>query len=242
MIDLDHVALATRRHRAAPSTSSSASSAGRCFSGGNGVGFRPCRCAGRCHGGMNVELLEPWDVEAQRLPRAVPRPPRAGPHHLTFKVDDLAATLERVAAAGFTPVNVDLSRPALEGGVPHPREAHGTVVQLAEASRLPGARRSCSPRSRRHGADGQPQWWPDPPPRGDRTPVLRRVVVSPRPSLPAAVGFFAGAARRARSTPARAGSSSAGRGGGRVRSRTVPGRRRRRPSSRPRWSAPGLTR
>src|SRR5262249_34192796 len=56
-----------------------------------------------------------------------------GPHHLTYKVDDLATTLDRVRTAGYQPVNVDLSDPDWKEAFLHPREAHGTVVQPAEA-------------------------------------------------------------------------------------------------------------
>ena len=132
-MDLDHVALATRDVRDALDVLVG-ELGGTILFGGNSVGFRPMQLRlGDATGGMNVELLEPWDVERNDfLERFVARH-GAGPHHLTFKVDDLTATLERVRSSGYRPVNIDLSDPDWKEAFLHPREAHGTVVQLAEA-------------------------------------------------------------------------------------------------------------
>ena len=90
--------------------------------------------------GMTVELLEPWAVEHNDfLARFVARH-GAGPHHLTFKVPDLAAAIERVRSAGFQPVNIDVSDPEWKEAFLMPREAHGTVVQLAETHGDSGTR------------------------------------------------------------------------------------------------------
>jgi methylmalonyl-CoA/ethylmalonyl-CoA epimerase len=190
-MDLDHVALATRDVRDALDVLVG-ELGGTVLFGGNSVGFRPMQLRlGDATAGMNIELLEPWDVERNDfLERFVARH-GAGPHHLTFKVDDLSATLERVRSAGYRPVNVDLSDPDWKEAFLHPREAHGTVVQLAEAHGDWGTLAEQIDRSRRKGADGHPRWWPDPPPRGDRAGFLRRVVIA-TPSLPATLGFFAG--------------------------------------------------
>lgn len=74
-----------------------------------------------------------------------------------------------------------------------PREAHGTVVQLADSTSPPDFpdRAALLDHLRTHGADGNPRWWVDPlPPEGD--PFILRAVVLRTPSLAAALGFFAG--------------------------------------------------
>ena len=172
--DLDHVALA-----AADTSDALRFLTGRLggtvIFGGQSIGFRPMQVwVGTPDGdGMPVELLEPWAVEQNDfLARFVARH-GAGPHHLTFKVTDLAGALERVRGAGFHPVNIDVSDPQWKEAFLMPSEAHGTVVQLAEshgASRDPRA--SCSSTS----------------PRTDPTcirvggPTRRRPTVRPRAS------------------------------------------------------------
>ena len=139
--------------------------------------------------GMPVELLEPWDVERNDfLARFVARH-CAGPHHLTVKVPDLRAALERVRVAGFHPVNIDVSDPEWKEAFLLPREAHGTVVQLAETHHAePKAQLLAYVRE--HGPNAHPRWWVDPAlPTGKGT--LRRVVLR-TPALAAAVGFFSG--------------------------------------------------
>ena len=140
--------------------------------------------------GMPVELLEPWAAEQNDfLARFVARH-GAGPHHLTFKVPDLADALERVRGAGFHPVNIDVSDPEWKEAFLMPREAHGTVVQLAESHGHPETRKELLDYVAEHGPNMHPRWWVDPePPTGHGT--LRRVVLR-TPSLPSALGFFAG--------------------------------------------------
>ena len=60
-----------------------------------------------------------------------------GPHHLTFRVDDLDLALDQVRAAGIEPLEVDRSRPGWEEAIVHPRNAHGIVVQLLRADDTP---------------------------------------------------------------------------------------------------------
>jgi methylmalonyl-CoA/ethylmalonyl-CoA epimerase len=190
-MDLDHVALATRDVIDALDVLVGELGAIVLF-GGESVGFRPMTMRlGDATEGMNVELLEPWAVDRNDfLERFVARH-GAGPHHLTFKVDDLVATLERVRSAGYQPVNVDLSDPQWKEAFLHPREAHGTVVQLAEALGDWGTLAEQIARVRAQGPNGHPRWWPDPPPPGDRRAFLERVVIG-TPSLTATLGFFAG--------------------------------------------------
>lgn len=57
---------------------------------------------------------------------------RGGLHHLTFKVDDIHAALERLRERGYTPYAVNLEDPTWREVFLHPKEAHGTLVQLAQ--------------------------------------------------------------------------------------------------------------
>lgn len=190
-MDLDHVALATRDVRDALDVLVG-ELGGIVLFGGHSAGFRPMQLRlGDATRGMNIELLEPWAVDTNDfLERFVARH-GPGPHHLTYKVDDLEAALERVRSAGYRPVNIDLSDPDWKEAFLHPREAHGTVVQLAEEHGNWGTRTEQIARARAQGPSGHPVWWPDPPPPGERAAFLRRVVIG-TPSLTAALGFFAG--------------------------------------------------
>jgi catechol 2,3-dioxygenase-like lactoylglutathione lyase family enzyme len=190
--DLDHVAIA-----AADTSGALRFLTGRLggtvIFGGQSIGFRPMQVwVGTVDGdGMPVELLEPWAVEQNDfLARFVTRH-GAGPHHLTFKVADLAAALERVRGAGFHPVNIDLSDPQWKEAFLMPSEAHGTVVQLAESHGYPETRAGLLEQVAIHGPNTHPRWWSDPPP-ADHPPARLRRVVMRTPMLATAVEFFAG--------------------------------------------------
>jgi catechol 2,3-dioxygenase-like lactoylglutathione lyase family enzyme len=189
--DLDHVALA------APDTSDAlrvltGELGGTIIFGGQSIGFRPMQVwLGSDDGdGMPVELLEPWDVDINDfLARFLARH-GAGPHHLTFKIPSISEALERVRAAGFHPVNIDVSDPEWKEAFLMPREAHGTVVQLAESHGHPESKAELLAFVRAHGPNAHPRWWVDPlPPAGKA--ILRRVVLR-TPALASALGFFAG--------------------------------------------------
>ena len=190
--DLDHVALA-----AADTSGALRFLTGRLggtvIFGGQSIGFRPMQVwVGTREGdGMPVELLEPWAVEQNDfLARFVERH-GAGPHHLTFKVTDLAAALERVRGAGFHPVNVNVSDPQWKEAFLMPAEAHGTVVQLAESHGYAETRAGLLDEVAARGPDMHPRWWSDPSPAEHAPARLRRVVLR-TPMLATAVEFFAG--------------------------------------------------
>ncbi len=190
--DLDHVALA-----AADTTDALRFLTGRLggtvIFGGQSIGFRPMQVwvGTQAGDGMPVELLEPWAVEQNDfLARFVARH-GAGPHHLTFKVSDLAAALERVRGAGFHPVNIDVADPQWKEAFLMPSEAHGTVVQLAESHGYPETRAALLEHVAAHGPNEHPRWWPDPTPTDEAPARLRRVVLR-TPMLATAVEFFAG--------------------------------------------------
>ena len=222
-MDLDHIALATRDVRDALDVLVGELGAVVLF-GGQSVGFRPMQVrVGDAAEGMSIELLEPWAVERNDfLERFVARH-GAGPHHLTYKVDDLLAALDRVRTAGYQPVNIDVSDPDWKEAFLHPREAHGTVVQLAESRGNWGTLAEQIERVRKEGAHGHPRWWPDPPPPGDRAGFLRRVVIG-TPSLAATLGFFAGLLQGDEVASGEGWIELAWPGGGRVKLEHRPGR------------------
>jgi methylmalonyl-CoA/ethylmalonyl-CoA epimerase len=190
--DLDHIALA------ATETSDAlrfltGTLGGTVIFGGQSIGFRPMQVwVGTNDGdGMPVELLEPWAVDQNDfLARFLARH-GAGPHHLTFKVSDIGAALERLRAAGLHPVNVNLSDPEWKEAFLLPREAFGTVVQLAESHGHPETRAGLLAHVAAHGPNAHPRWWSDPS-NGHGSPARLRRVVLHTPKLSAAVEFFAG--------------------------------------------------
>ena len=190
--DLDHVALAAAD--SAPALRFlTGDLGGTVVFGGQGIGFRPMQVwVGTSAGdGMSVELLEPWATEQNDfLARFVARH-GAGPHHMTFKVPDIVAALDRVRAAGYGPVNVDLSDPEWKEAFLLPREAHGTVVQLAESNGDFGDRAALLTHVEDNGPDEHPRWWADPVAHDGPPARLRRVVMR-TPNLTAALAFFAG--------------------------------------------------
>jgi methylmalonyl-CoA/ethylmalonyl-CoA epimerase len=220
--DLDHVALASRDVRE-PLDALVCELGALVLFGGQNVGFRFVQVRlGDVDAGMTVELLEPWDVERNDFLERFLSGRDGGAHHLTFKVDDLAATLARVQEAGFRPVQVDLSDPEWKEAFLHPREAHGTVVQLAESHGDFPTRAELLASVRQHGAEGHPRWWPEPPPRGPIAGVLRQVVLV-TPSLPATTGFFAGLLGGTEAAAGEGWIELAWPGGGRVRLEEHPG-------------------
>ena len=191
--DLDHIALA------APDTSDAlrfltGELAGTVIFGGQSIGFRPMQVwLGTADGdGMPVELLEPWAVDQSDFLARFVAKHGAGPHHLTFKVKSLADALGRVRGAGLTPVNIDVSDPEWKEAFLMPKEAHGTVVQLAESSHgHPEGRAELLRHVAAHGPNVHPRWWNDPAPPAGPPARLRRVVLH-TPVLTDAVEFFSG--------------------------------------------------
>jgi len=145
--------------------------------GAMALGYRPMQVrVGNATRGMNVEVIEPWDTEHNDfLERFLDRHGE-GPHHLTFKCPDLAAALPYVEAAGFHPTGVSLDNPQWREAFLVPKEAQGTVVQLAEY-RDPEANRSAYLEALEHGPPTEGKWWTDPPSARPVRAELRRVVM-----------------------------------------------------------------
>ena len=128
---LDHVAVAVERWADAWPRYA-VELGGAWGSGGLNVGFGPAQL--RFANGARLEILQPWQVEANPFLRRFLDTNGPGPHHLTFKVADLTRALEVVTERGYAPVGVDLSDPMWKEAFLHPRQATGIVVQLAEAA------------------------------------------------------------------------------------------------------------
>jgi hypothetical protein len=129
-VDLDHIAVAVEQWADAwPRFVEVAG--GRWMSGGRGPGFAPCQLGFANE--MRVEVLEPHLVERNDFLRRFLDRSGPGPHHMTFKVKDLAAALTTADATGYRPINVDMSDPYWKEAFLHPKESCGVVVQLAQS-------------------------------------------------------------------------------------------------------------
>ncbi|HEY5023559.1 MAG TPA: VOC family protein [Acidimicrobiales bacterium] len=128
---LDHVAVAVERWSDAWPRYA-VELGGHWSSGGLNVGFGPAQLlfanAGR------VEILQPWQSADNPFLRRFLDRHGPGPHHLTFKVPDLAAAIDLAGDAGFAAVGVDLSHDEWKEAFLHPRHATGIVVQMAQAA------------------------------------------------------------------------------------------------------------
>jgi methylmalonyl-CoA/ethylmalonyl-CoA epimerase len=96
-------------------------------------------------GGGALEILEPDGPPGGFLHRFLAsRGP--GPHHVTFKVPDLYASIDQAKLLGYEVVGLDDRDPYWREAFLHPKQAQGIVVQFAESNPRP--------------ADAEP--WPGP--------------------------------------------------------------------------------
>jgi methylmalonyl-CoA/ethylmalonyl-CoA epimerase len=103
---------------------------GAAFAAGPGLGFCFWQLA-FTRGGL-IEVLEPDGPPDGFLHRFLAaRGP--GIHHVTFKVPDLRAAIERAARFDYPVVGVSELHPAWKEAFLHPKLAQGVVVQLAES-------------------------------------------------------------------------------------------------------------
>ncbi len=128
---LDHVAVAVERWSDAWPRYA-VELGGQWSSGGLNVGFGPAQLTFANLG--RVEILQPWKPEDNPFLRRFLDRHGPGPHHLTFKVPDLASAIDRARQAGFSPVGIDLSNGEWKEAFLHPRQATGIVVQMAQAA------------------------------------------------------------------------------------------------------------
>ncbi|MDY7103569.1 MAG: VOC family protein [Actinomycetota bacterium] len=134
VIDLDHLAIAAE-HAFANFARYYGELGGHPQHGGYSPGFHWSQVGFDSRspdGRMKIEMLEPANVvEFDFLRRFLDRN-GPGPHHLTFKVPDLAATLVEVRAKGYEPASENLDSPTWKEAFLHPRQCHGIVVQIAQ--------------------------------------------------------------------------------------------------------------
>lgn len=129
--DFDHVAVAAERWADAwPRYVGELG--GAWVAGGPEVGFASAQV--RFANGMRLEVLEPHEPERNDFLRRFLDHSGPGPHHLTFKVPDLADALTRVDAAGYRPVGVSLEHDDWKEAFLHPKDGPGIVIQLAQSS------------------------------------------------------------------------------------------------------------
>lgn len=81
--------------------------------------------------GSKIELMEPL-TGSTFFDRFFAR--GGGLHHVTFKVDDIHAAIDGLAAVGLTPTSVYLDDELWREVFVHPHEASGVLVQLAQAA------------------------------------------------------------------------------------------------------------
>ncbi|MET7319615.1 VOC family protein [Streptomyces sp. NPDC005549] len=82
--------------------------------------------------GMCLELLAPHCPEENDFMERFVARNGSGPHHLTFMVEDAVEAVTRLEEAGFPILGSHLDDPAWREAFMHPRDACGTVVQIAE--------------------------------------------------------------------------------------------------------------
>jgi methylmalonyl-CoA/ethylmalonyl-CoA epimerase len=130
-IDLDHVALASQyawdnlsRYRA--------DLGGEWLGGGVDPGYNWWQV--RFANGMRIELLEPIPGHPIDFLRRFLAHSGPGPHHFTFMVPDIVATIEDLGAAGYEAININLGNERWQEAFLHPKQAHGIVIQLGQST------------------------------------------------------------------------------------------------------------
>jgi methylmalonyl-CoA/ethylmalonyl-CoA epimerase len=186
--DLDHVAIATT-DITATLDALVGELGGTVMYGGDGEGFRWVQTRlGTATRGMTVESLVVWRPEVDDfLARFLDRH-GGGAHHVTFKVPDLSAMIDACRARGLTPVGIRMDDPEWQEAFLLPRQAHGTVVQLAQTTD-PRPVADVLPQVAADGPFGTPRWWPEPRPPAAERVTLHQVVLG-SPERAAAVGCF----------------------------------------------------
>ncbi len=128
---VDHVAVAVRDMRRAMPLWVDALGARFLFAGDRiDQGFRWAQFA--LPGGGKVELvtaINPNGFVARFIDRR-----GEGVHHVTLKVDDIEGAIARLAERGIPLFNVSTASAEWKEAFVHPRDANGTLIQLAQSS------------------------------------------------------------------------------------------------------------
>lgn len=179
-IDLDHVAIAT--HDVGPTLDTLVGDLGTpVIFGGVNLGFRAMQVEG---GDLRIELLEPFNTDVNDFLKRFLDANGEGPHHLTFKTDDIRRELERAKAAGYNPVGVNLQIPQWQEAFIHPKQAGSTVIQIAQSAWDEADFQAEA------GEFGSGKWWPTPPEPASSRAILRRVVIT-TDEMSRALGLYA---------------------------------------------------
>lgn len=127
---LDHVAIAVHDIGRAIPVYADALGGRFLFGGDNDAqGFRFAQF--KFPNGGKVELVTPLSPDgfvARFLERR-----GEGVHHVTFKTGDIEAAIAELRASGLEPMMVNLRTPQWKEAFLHPRQAAGTLVQIAES-------------------------------------------------------------------------------------------------------------
>jgi catechol 2,3-dioxygenase-like lactoylglutathione lyase family enzyme len=124
---LDHVAVAAERvEELIPRYGHDLS--GRWVSGGDAPGFRAYQFGYDAR--TKVEALMPAATEQDDFLRRFLDRSGAGPHHLTYVVNDIRAAIAVVAEMGYRLVKVQLDQRGLEQAFIHPRDGLGVLIQF----------------------------------------------------------------------------------------------------------------
>jgi methylmalonyl-CoA/ethylmalonyl-CoA epimerase len=127
---VDHVSIAVRDMRTAIPFYTETLGASFLFAGENrGQAFRWAQF--RFPGGGKLELVTPASSDgfvARFLERR-----GEGVHHVTLKVPDIERALAHLGEQGVPLFNVSTDRPEWKEAFIHPRDANGTLIQLAQA-------------------------------------------------------------------------------------------------------------
>jgi methylmalonyl-CoA/ethylmalonyl-CoA epimerase len=108
----------------------------------------------RYEGGGDLEVLEPAGADGFLHRFLAQRGP--GIHHVTFTVPNLDEACDRARAQGYSIVGYDGSDPQWKEAFLHPKQAQGSVIQLAETNVVQTSEPSNEAASRRR--------TPNPPP------------------------------------------------------------------------------
>lgn len=128
VVKMDHVAVATWDARATTRLLTDALGA-EFFDGGDehNTGFRWLQFK---FPGGKVEVLEPLHRDGFLYRFLTKR--GEGLHHVTLYVTDLEASVPKLAAAGYKPVDVNFAHAEWREAFLHPRDTSGVLIQLAE--------------------------------------------------------------------------------------------------------------
>ena len=135
---LDHLALASRR--AWDHLERYARQFGARWLGGPSDEQNPAFyfCQVAFANGTKLEFVEPNGTPGSDFIDRFLHRNGPGPHHLTFKVPDIGASMATAESGGYRIVNADLSSPDWKEAFLHPKESHGIVIQLAQQGEGPG--------------------------------------------------------------------------------------------------------